>query len=38
MTGGPRNLTQALDRIEQCVARHDAQRESAREYVRSLKR
>jgi alanyl aminopeptidase len=38
INGGPRNLTQSLDRIEQCVARHDAQRESAREYVRSLKR
>ena len=38
ITGGPRNLAQALDRIEQCVARRDAQRESATQYVRSLKR
>jgi alanyl aminopeptidase len=38
INGAPRTLTQSLDRMDQCIARHDAQRESATQYVQSLRR
>ena len=34
LTGGPRNLAQALESAEQCAARVAAQRDSVRAYVR----
>jgi len=37
LTGGPRNLAQAVERATYCAAEVDAQRESARAFVRALR-
>jgi alanyl aminopeptidase len=36
LTGGPRNLAQALENAQQCAARVDAQRDSVQRYVAAL--
>jgi len=36
LTGGPRNLAQALETAQQCAARVDAQRDSVERYVAAL--